>query len=523
MKKLFQFLKIYSFNKKTFQKNLNSENKIVLCEFSGNKCNQVAFSYLVNALNKKNNSKSYSYINTLNFTILDYFKVLIHKLTNFNVGNFFIYKSFNIEKFIFTKKNKKIEIKKKKIQKKKLDFQKKDDLISLKINNILIGDLIYDSYLREIEYPTLDVHDKNLKVFIDKVLTIFYFWENFFEENKVVGVIVSDTSYVSTIIARIAAHYKIPTFQCNWVNINRVNEDNLFCYGKFKFYRKIFNQFTNDKKEVAIQTSKEKLEVRLAGEQGEDLFYTRISAFHSDFEKNKILSNTKKKKILIASHFFIDAPHGYGPDSIIFPDFYEWLNYLHDLSKNTDFEWYIKCHPHTVVAEQKIFDEFMRNKPNFKLIPQYSSHLQLIKEGIDCVLTVYGTIAWEYAYFKIPVICASSNNPHIKYDFCLHAKDINEYKKMILNFDKEKINFERKNIYEFYFMHNIYSRSDWLIKDREKIIKDVGGYENFSKLKFYNHWIENTNTERNEKILLDLNNFLESDQLFIGNDSFLND
>ena len=93
MKNLFKFLKIYNFNKKTFKRDLVSDDKIVLCEFSGNKSNQVAFSYLVNALNKKNNSKSYSYINTLNFKILDYLKVLIHKLINFNIGNFFIYKS----------------------------------------------------------------------------------------------------------------------------------------------------------------------------------------------------------------------------------------------------------------------------------------------------------------------------------------------------------------------------------------------------------------------------------------------
>ena len=114
MKNLFQFLRIYKFNQNTFKKNSTLEKRIVLCEFSGNKSNQVAFSYLINVLNKKNNSECYSYINTLNFSFFDYLKIFIHRLTNFN-----IYKSFNVKKFIFTSKNKDIKVQKKKLPKKK--------------------------------------------------------------------------------------------------------------------------------------------------------------------------------------------------------------------------------------------------------------------------------------------------------------------------------------------------------------------------------------------------------------------
>ena len=144
----------------------------------------------------------------------------------------------------------------------------------------------------------------------------------------------------------------------------------------------------------------------------------------------------------------------------------------------------------------------------------------MIKEGIDCVLTVFGTIAWEYASFNVPVICASTNNPHIDYDFCLHAQNLEEYKSMILNFDKQKINFSKQNIYEFYFMHNIYSKSGWLINDRKELIKYLDGYENLSKLKFYDYWIRNTDLYKSEKINLSLKNFVNSKDLFIANEEF---
>jgi hypothetical protein len=65
---------------------------------------------------------------------------------------------------------------------------------------------------------------------------------------------------------------------------------------------------------------------------------------------------------------------------------------------------------------------------------------------------VYGTIGLEYAYFKIPVINASLNNPHISYNFNYHPKNINEYRNAIMNFKNLNINFDKKQIYEYYFM-----------------------------------------------------------------------
>ena len=49
--------------------------------------------------------------------------------------------------------------------------------------------------------------------------------------------------------------------------------------------------------------------------------------------KKLIFNNTKKLKILVATHCFTDAIHFYG--KCLFPDFFEWLKFLGELSKNT--------------------------------------------------------------------------------------------------------------------------------------------------------------------------------------------
>ena len=56
-----------------------------------------------------------------------------------------------------------------------------------------------------------------------------------------------------------------------------------------------------------------------------------------------IILKIRKTKILIASHDFVDAPHNNG--QFIFPDMVEWIRFLANLSKKSNYVWYIKNHP----------------------------------------------------------------------------------------------------------------------------------------------------------------------------------
>ena len=132
-----RILKIIKFNSKIFKKKKIDKNKILLCEFSNNKITQVAFSYLVNNIMNKENCECLSYINLSNSTIFDYIKILVNKLFNFNLGNYGIYKSFNISNYIFIKNNHELKNKVLDIIE-KINFKNKRELLNFKLENILL-------------------------------------------------------------------------------------------------------------------------------------------------------------------------------------------------------------------------------------------------------------------------------------------------------------------------------------------------------------------------------------------------
>ena len=399
-------------------------------------------------------------------------------------------------------------------------IKKKKDLLNIKIDNVLIGDLIYDTYLNQYKVPTLtNLHEKNFLKLLKKSVINFYFWKNYFNFNQVVALVVSDTVYTSSLLVRIAVKNKIPVYQCNWSNIIKIDNKNFYAANKFKFYREDFKKLPMQKKKIAISIAKRRIDQRFSGDKNSDdiMFYTKKTSFHSDLKQHNILLKNTKKKILIAAHCFLDAPHGYGHKGDLFLDFYEWLKYLYKISKKTNYDWYIKNHISFMDQTNIILANFLKDKPEFKLIPAETSHFQLIKEGINCVLTVHGTIGWEYAYFKIPVINASINNPHICYDFNLNPKSLDEYEKMILNFSKYKINYNKKDICEYYFMHNLFTNNTWMFDDYIEVMKKIGGYKNLGTLKFYNYWIDNYRRSIDAKINSKLKSFLSSGEHYMKN------
>jgi len=96
-----------------------------------------------------------------------------------------------------------------------------------------------------------------------------------------------------------------------------------------------------------------------------------------------------------------------------------------------------------------------------------------------------------------------------------HPKNIKDLKKAILNFDKLKLNFSRKEIYKFYFMHNIYRNSNWMTDDLEKFLVSIGGYKNISNLIFYKKFLRNFNKAKLKKIDEKITSFLNSKDFLI--------
>jgi len=241
--------------------------------------------------------------------------------------------------------------------------------------------------------------------------------------------------------------------------------------------------------------------------------YSTKSAYGAH-KTERLLKESTRTKVLIATHCFFDSPHSYGNN--LFPDFHEWLDFLGQMSMETDYDWYIKTHPDYLAGTKEVIDSFIKKYPKFHLLPADSSHHQIIAEGINVALTTYGTIGFEYAALGVPVVNASLNNPHIAYNFNLHPKNIEEYREILRNIDHIDLNIDKNEVYEYYFMKHLNSTSDWLFGNYRQMEDEVGGYSEQFTPKVYGVWVRKWTREKHDRLITVLNTFVESGDFRLG-------
>ncbi len=520
------------------QFNLNDEKKpkgIILIEFNSFYILHIIFSYISNFFRSKENLQIKAYYShiLLSYPIERNVKEkILSKLGQiFNLGFFGIYKSFGVKEFIFPRIDNEIKLKSEKHSNlilKSINFKK--DILKIKINNLLVGDLIYDSYLtrNKQQKPTIDIKSEDFKIFLKNFLSLFFAWEKIFKTNNVKVIICSHSIYTMGIPVRMALKKKALGLLVKENKLKRLNPSNFEYFEETKKYPKIFNKFKNKEKKKYLKKAKSKLEKRFQG-SSEDIPYMTSSAFSSKYFKKKLFNNKSKKlKILILPHSFIDAPHISGDFS--FADMKDWVKFLAEKSKKNKYEWYLKPHP-KMDSKWSWYQEMTNNTikdlisgSNIKMLHPNTTHNQLIKNGIDIILTVYGSAAHEYAYKNIVVINASNKNPHSAYKFNLHCNNIKYYNKIIESLDKIKIEIDTKKVLEFYFMHYLYPSKNWFFLNYNKMLKNVGGYHNQFTINIYQYWIKNHDINFKNRFYDRFNSFINSrDYIFSINHHEINE
>ena len=402
-----------------------------------------------------------------------------------------IYRSFGVTEFVFPRPSKTLRSEALYIGEKALkSIQTKRDLERYSLFGISIGDLIYDSFLKNYTVTSVDLNSKDFKIFFLESVEIFLFWLKYFQENKISAVLVSHTVYLNAIPARVGLMFDAVSLQINASHLYRLRAEKPFAYSDFVEYKTIFDSLPHDVREAGVKKAAARIQKRFSGDVGVDMRYSQKSAF-SPTAGSSVLVKSDKLKILIAAHCFFDSPHSYGLN--IFPDFFEWLDFLAEMSNQTDYDWYIKTHPDYKEKTREWLVDFCEKHSKFSLLPADVSHFQIIDEEIDVALTVYGTIGFEYAALGIPVINASNNNPHCAFDFNINPSNVDEYRIVLLDLDEVIRNFEPdfENVCEFYFMHKIYYGESWLFDDLDDVISYVGSWKEIYSPKMFRYWVIN--------------------------------
>ena len=481
-------------NEKVWQGwNSGTCSSVVLVDFYSVSETLISYSYFVNVLARKHNARIVSFSGRQKIP-----NRVLHK----------VYRSFNTAGHMITRLNGEQEERAKTISREIIPgLRTKQDIFGITVSDIWIGNDIYETYLREYNKPTVFLDDPKLFEMVEEAIGLVIFWSDFFAKNKVAAVVVSHDVYISMdIVCKVAYHAKVPVYLPNVRGISLVDKP-FSIYTYFPDYRKMFESLPREEQERGKALAKKQLERRLAGEVGVDMPYAEKSAYTPVNGDNAVLKETEKIKVLICTHCFYDNPHAY--NTILFLDFYEWLHFLGRISERTDYDWYLKMHPDPRPGTFETIQEILTKFPRITYIPHDTSHQQLVKDGINFVLTVYGTVGHEYPAFGVQVINAGYN-PRIAYDFNWHPKTIEEYEHYLMNLHKLKKDIRLDEVYEFYYMHHYYTLADDLVlKSYNKALSDLSPEQRIGS-EIYGYFLDQLNDEKHGEIIQNMEKFIQS-------------
>jgi hypothetical protein len=493
-------------NKNVFANKNKKTNNIILLEQGEAASNIIAYSYLASTLQDIHDAKIVCYFPRVPRNPLRKF-MWWYKSTNGYYTNK-LFKSFGSDYFLIPTISRTLKKKCNSIYQEQIsNIKKKADIEKITIDGVVFGDLIYDYYLNYYHEITVDINSDQFKDHIRYCIKCIVFWLDFFENNSVKAINTSHTVYTNAIPIRISVHHGIDSFQLHATHVYRLTKENFFAYKEFLNYKTEFSKLSKAQQSIGIENAKKRIDMRFSGEVGVDMNYSKKSAF-GDFFDYRLIRESDKIKILVAPHCFYDSPHPFGIN--LYPDVSDWIENLIEISKKTDYDWYVKTHPDFLDSTKEMVVKVFKDHPKFTILPSDSSHLQIVNEGIDFALTMYGSIGFEYAAMNIPVINASLNNPHIAFDFNIHPKTQKEYTNTLMDLKTVNHKINKTDVYRYYYMNKLHFSLEWFFLDRTKVLTDLGGYHGQFGPEMYKYWVENWTIENHQIILSGLRNFIDS-------------
>jgi hypothetical protein len=332
----------------------------------------------------------------------------------------------------------------------------KSSVVNLSIEGIVVGDLIYDTYLRFKNTATIVLDDP----FLDKVLrvsvNIYLNILDLLDKFEFTALLTTYATYIHHGIAvRVFLSKKIPVYTIGSHNsiVHKVCNEYPGHHNNHFNYHLLFQKL--NKKQERLGISRTIFEKRFDGVLDSGITYMRESSFqkHHDEALDEIQWSST---IVILAHCFFDSPHNYR--SLLFPDLYEWMTFSLDvLTSRKDCTILVKPHPNGQPGNDLIFEQLRAkySQKNVIFIDKRTSNLQILESKPKAVVTAYGTAAAEFAYQSIPVICVY-DNPFTAYNFTFLAKTIDEYRKILLEIDKMSLKIEKEEILEYYYMQSVF-------------------------------------------------------------------
>ena len=456
-----KFIEFWKNSKPVINEKKTINQKIILIDLFDHQPWNIFHSFIVLYLKLKFNFNFSFFYFSLSESFFSKIKISIYRMSE-------IYKSFGVKNGISE-----FDLKKEMVPLKFRQFKNlsKYQLVKLKYKGIKVGDLIYDTYLKTQNKPTVNLNDITLYKIYIKSIAITDLVSKYFKDNKIALVIPSHAYYIQYGIVTILALKKnIPTV-CIYSTF-RGKKD--FCLMQIDKKLKTSRDFKYDDYKIKFKKIKNKTKALALGKMILNERLKGIKKFSylkkSPYAKSaKIFRTINKKNVIFFAHDFFD--------------------------KLDNYQLIIKPHPNSDISNLNNLQKICSKFKNTKIISQNSNNMDLIRNKPEFIITNHGSIGPEFAYYNIPVI-NTGESPYTQYKFTAFPKSINNLKNLIRNTKllKKKIIFDKKKIYEFIYMNEVYNFTNYKKfnlnldknfknfqtfnnkKNKDKIIKNLSSY-----------------------------------------------
>lgn len=331
------------------------------------------------------------------------------------------------------------------------------DIALYVINDIQVGDLVIDAYLRFHPAPEFKVEDPFVRKLLWQALRDIRMSTRYFSRVRPRLYLTSYTTYLEHgIPARVALKNGVNVWSFGNLNTfgKKLSLEDEYHTRDTSAYRRIFDSLDNQAER--LEAARVQLETRLSGGIDTATSYMKKSAYA---EAATPLPDGLNGAVIVFLHDFYDSPHVY-PD-LIFDDFWQWICFTIDTLQQEGIAFFLKPHPNQISLSDEVLGLLKKKHPNLRWLDSGISNAKLATAGIACGVTVYGTVAHELAYLGIPSI-ACARHPHHAFDFCRTAKTREKYRSFLRSpsvhpaVDEEM----RRQALAFYYMHNLYGTND---------------------------------------------------------------
>lgn len=339
-----------------------------------------------------------------------------------------------------------------------------DDPARIEVLGVTVGDLVIDTYVRYRPRPRFEAADFFVFSILRQAHRDVRLARRSFRALRPKLYLTSYSTYVHHgIPVRVALQegVRVHSFG-NFVDIGkRLTVTHGYHTPDATGYRAQFARL--DRQDERRERARRELEVRLAGGIDPATSYMKASAYGHDVD----LPDVRGASVVFL-HDFYDSPHVY--DRMVFTDFWAWVRCTIETLRAAGKPFFIKPHPNQISLSGDALAQLEREFPGLPMLPVRASNVELVKRGIVCGITVYGTVAHELAYLGVPTI-ACARHPHHSFQFCRTAGSIEEYRAFLaapetLPIPRDEM---QRQALEFVYMNNVHG-SDATRELRERFL-----------------------------------------------------